>query len=42
MIPVADLNRAAVRAVAYARSLTGQVEQAAGATARWGKRRRPI
>jgi Amino acid permease len=26
VIPVADLNRAAVRAVAYARSLTGQVE----------------
>jgi hypothetical protein len=26
VIPVADLNRAAVRAVAYARSLTGQVD----------------
>ena len=45
VIPVADLNRAAVRAVAYARSLTGQVEDGPAppeATGRWGRRRRPI
>jgi hypothetical protein len=33
VIPVADLNRAAVRAVAYARSLTGQVDAGASAGA---------
>ena len=43
VIPVGDLNRAAVRAVAYARSLTGQVDDGpapAGETGRWGRRRR--
>ena len=40
VIPVADLNRAAVRAVAYARSLTGQVDARTGTTwAPWSRRR---